>query len=108
MPRILWPAPPDDLDLAGNQVHVFCAALDLPARQIAHLAETLSPDESERARRFRFERDAARFIASRGHLREILGRFLQSSPDRLALPPNPPLLPAFFDAWTRGEAFLKA
>lgn len=51
-------------------------ALDQPASQLTQLAEMLAPDEQLRANRFHFERDRQRFIAGRGILRTILGRYL--------------------------------
>jgi 4'-phosphopantetheinyl transferase len=48
------------------------------------LARTLSSDEIERAERFRFERDRDHYIAARGALRAILGRYLNLDPASLA------------------------
>lgn len=44
------------------------------------LAEILSPDERERADRFRFAKDRLHFTLSRAALRTILGLYLESSP----------------------------
>lgn len=50
--------------------------LDQPAAQVAQYARLLAPDEQLRANRFHFERERQRFIAGRGTLRTILGRYL--------------------------------
>ena len=75
-----WQSKPADLKLSENQVHVWLAELDLPTSQIEKLAQTLSPDEEERANRFYFERDRKHFIAGRGILRGILGKYLDLDP----------------------------
>jgi 4'-phosphopantetheinyl transferase len=52
----------------GVEVHVF--PLDVDA---GRFAGWLTPDEMERASRFRFERDRNQYIVCRGTLRELLG-----------------------------------
>ncbi|HJQ31332.1 MAG TPA: 4'-phosphopantetheinyl transferase superfamily protein [Pyrinomonadaceae bacterium] len=47
------------------------------------LLRSLSEDELRRAYRLRFPRDRARFIAARGILREILGRYTRTPPERV-------------------------
>lgn len=91
--------------LPGKEVHLWRVVLDHPDEQVEALWETLSPDERERAQRFRFPRDRRRFAAARGALRSLLGRYLACDPACLrfvygeagkpALPPagggDPPL-----------------
>lgn len=57
--------------------------LDLPGEVLANFSSTLNRDESERAQRFRFDRDRHRFIVSRGVLRMLLGRYLNCDPDQI-------------------------
>jgi 4'-phosphopantetheinyl transferase len=70
--------------LSKAEVHIWRAFLDLPPAQICSLELLLSPDERGRAERFRFERDRRRFIAGRGVLRILLGRYTGVEPDRIA------------------------
>lgn len=78
-----WSIVPIDLTISPNQVHLWLAQLDLPTDVLTQLARSLSPDEQQRAARFRFERDRDRFTAGRGILRQILSRYLQTAADKL-------------------------
>jgi 4'-phosphopantetheinyl transferase len=80
-----WESPPIELVLQEGQVHLWRAALDQPPSSVERLEATLAPDERARAARFHFERDRSRFIAGRGILREILGRYLAEEPARIQL-----------------------
>jgi len=75
-----WPLPPAQLDLADDEIHVWRAALDEAGCDLPSLSETLSAGERDRAERFQFDRDRNRFIARRGLLRMILGRYLSIEP----------------------------
>ncbi len=66
--------------LPGDEVHIYRAELDQPDSLIEELRSILSPDEQERADRFRFEQDKKRFIACRGILRTILSGYLGINP----------------------------
>ena len=68
------------MNLASNEVHVWLAALDPPAAELATLAATLDAAESDRAARYRFEHDRLRFIAARGILRAVLSAYLATTP----------------------------
>lgn len=76
-----WLRPPDDLKLQTNEVHVWRSSLDLPSD--IELANLLSSDEQSRADRFRFAQHRQRFIAGRGILRSLLGRYLHIEPAQL-------------------------
>jgi 4'-phosphopantetheinyl transferase len=76
MGRCVWPLGPEEVTLFPGEVHVWCASLDLPSAWRNSLRKLLSPDEIERAERFHFERDRGRFVARRGVLRDLLGRYL--------------------------------
>jgi 4'-phosphopantetheinyl transferase len=72
----------DAVQLGTSEAHIWQAdleSLDLPE----NWAEILSPDECERAHRFRFARDQHHFIICRALLRSLLGKYLQLQPPEL-------------------------
>ena len=73
---------------------VWPISLDPPAGALARLRATLSDDELERASRFRFRRDADRFVAGRGQLRRLLGRLVDVEPASLRFAYGPAGKPA--------------
>jgi len=77
---VLWRHPPQPAELRDNEVHVWRAALDVPADRLARLRTTLRPDERLRAGRYHFDRDRDRFTAARGILRELLATYLRTTP----------------------------
>jgi 4'-phosphopantetheinyl transferase len=77
---IPWPARSDAAPLPDSEIHVWATTLAVPSDKLAALAATLSPDETERAHKFKFERHRNRFIAARGALRGILGPYLRAHP----------------------------
>jgi 4'-phosphopantetheinyl transferase len=75
---------PSSFQLASDEVHSWCASLDVPPETSARLYATLTPDERARSARFQFERDQRRFIVARGVLRDLLGRYLQTRPGQIS------------------------
>ena len=84
-----WLPAPKGVPLAAGEVHLWRADLGLASGQRQDLLLTLSADEQERASRFHFERDRNRFIAARGILRAILGRYLGLDPAQLQFSYSP-------------------
>ena len=80
---VLWNTAPAGLKPADGKVDVFYAPLDVPAKRLDELAQSLSEDEWQRAERFHLERDYRRFVAGRGTLREILAALLDMNPASL-------------------------
>ncbi len=78
-----WYPPPKTLTFGSDEVHVWCASLDLTTPQLQGLEQTLSAEELERAKRYYFQKDREHFIAARGLLRDILGRYLQIEPNQI-------------------------
>lgn len=72
-----------NLILSPHDIHIWCVDLNNPPVEIQALKVTLSPDELERAVRFKFERDQQYFIAARGMLRLILARYLNAEPETI-------------------------
>ena len=75
-----WLIPAAIPRIAGNEVHVWRASLDLDSNKMFCLEETLRQDERARAERFNSERARSHFVAARGILRNLLGRYLESPP----------------------------
>ncbi len=73
-------ASPSSWGLPPDLIPVWRVRLDRVPSSYARLEDVLSPDELERARRFRFERDRRRFTLARGALRAILGGYLEVDP----------------------------
>jgi len=67
-----------------GSVHLWQFEISRPADEVARLAGLLSDDEQSRAGRFTAPGLRERFIAGRGLLRTILGRYLNVSPERIA------------------------
>jgi 4'-phosphopantetheinyl transferase len=78
-----WAPNPERLELDEDEIHVWRAYLDCDETVLRQFEATLSIDEKARANRFFFLRDRNRFIATRGVLRELLGRYVNQAPARL-------------------------
>lgn len=71
-----------------DQLAVFRVALSEGEAVLPYLRGLLSPDELERAARYRRPDDQLRFSCARGLLRVLLGRYTNQSPDRIDLVPG--------------------
>lgn len=81
----VWQTAPPELCLGPDDVHVWSAALDLPAEVLGQLVATLSPDERLRARSLTDADDQRRFLVGRGILRSILSRYTKTDPAAIDL-----------------------
>ena len=79
----IWAPAPAQWTLDDDEVHVWCAALDLPGDAVQRLWPLLAADESSRASRYVFARDRTHFVVARGLLRVILARYLDLEPAAL-------------------------
>ena len=79
-----WLAPPECVMLNNYEVHVWRASLEMTPSQVKTMEHMLSADELSRAGRYYFPKDRDYFIAARGLLRTILGRYLLMQPDELS------------------------
>ncbi len=80
---INWKQPPENPSLLTDDVHVWCALLDVPGETLQLLVQTLDSDEQMRASRFYFEQDRTQFIVRHGLLRKILASYLNIEPEKL-------------------------
>lgn len=81
---VAWSAPPNVLDIDDNEVHVWRASLQCEPDFLKRLEATLSDDERNRAARFHFVRDRQFFVAARGILRHLAGKYLKKAPSQLS------------------------
>ncbi|MDB4949108.1 MAG: phosphopantetheinyl transferase [Gemmatimonadetes bacterium] len=76
-----WPHPPAPHPALGpREVHVWRIPLQPPEPTVRRLEATLSDDERARAARFRFPAHRVAYVAGRGVLRALLGRYLGTDP----------------------------
>lgn len=79
-----WCLPPQKFTaVAEHEIHIWRASLDLSTAQIEQLWPLLSPEEQQRALRYKFAQHQRRFTAARGRLRIILSRYIAESPDKI-------------------------
>lgn len=78
-----WCSSPKALSLETQQIHLWRADLNRTASSLKYFWSLLCGDEQDRARRFRSPTDQNAFVAARGILRTLLGRYLQASPQTL-------------------------
>jgi 4'-phosphopantetheinyl transferase len=88
-PIITWLPPPADPALSDGELHIWRAPLDVTEDSVRGFAAYLSADEIARAEKFVFARDREHFIAARGILRMLLGRYLRKPPAGIALGKGP-------------------
>ena len=72
-----------------EEIHVWIAKLDSGTASRLTESETLSPDELDRARRYRFEDDRRRFVVARAALRYLLAGYLDVVPASVRLVTGP-------------------
>jgi 4'-phosphopantetheinyl transferase len=80
----IWLPSPEHLSPGSSAVHVWRASLDRSPSQLARFLNTLATDERSKAGRFYFRHDRDHFIAARGILRAILGRYLNKAPQDIS------------------------
>ena len=77
-----WSAPPADLTLAPDEVHVWRVFLDKLGAQLKRFRRTLSAAEIARAERYHFRKHADWFVARRGAMRATLAAYLGTVPEK--------------------------
>ncbi|HEX8500631.1 MAG TPA: 4'-phosphopantetheinyl transferase superfamily protein [Pyrinomonadaceae bacterium] len=79
-PQHPWPEAPERPAATADEVHVWRVSLDQDGAALGELSALLAEDELQRAGRFHFRKDHDRFVAARGALRDILGRYTGLAP----------------------------
>jgi len=77
---VVWAKPADWPRLTMTEIHVWWANLDVAPARRQRLFAYLSASERRRALRLRFAHLRDRYIAGRGLLRELIGRYLDADP----------------------------
>src|SRR5438445_11303575 len=75
-----WAPNTEQFELGDGEAHVWRAHLNCDEAVLHRLEATLTSDEKARASCFHFPRDRNSFVAARGVLRELLGRYLGRAP----------------------------
>jgi 4'-phosphopantetheinyl transferase len=75
-----WQPPPERVALAADELHVWALPLDRTEREMADLAAVLTEDENVRAARLKEGPIRDEFVAARGLLRTVLGRYRPLKP----------------------------
>jgi 4'-phosphopantetheinyl transferase len=89
-----WQSAPSELRLRPDEVHVWRALLACQPATLHRLEATLAEGEKSRAQRFLFERDRNHYIAGRGILRDLLGKYLSCAPAEVRFRYGPQEKPA--------------
>jgi 4'-phosphopantetheinyl transferase len=98
--ELSWFAPPANPSMGAEDVDIWAFSLNVPPDVLRRLTKTLAPGEKEKAESFRFACDQKKYIAGRGALRTILGKYLRVEPAMIAFtygPHGKPALASPFD-----------
>jgi 4'-phosphopantetheinyl transferase len=71
--------------LKPGQVHVWYALIDRTQAEIGEFERILSPEETDRARRFRKVSDRERYLVRQGILRRLLSQYLSCDPSEVEI-----------------------
>jgi 4'-phosphopantetheinyl transferase len=82
-PSSLWLSPPVQVLLGAHDIHVWRISLEQPGEIVEALGRLLSADETERARRFHFDKDRRHYVVARGALRRLIGCYLEAKPESI-------------------------
>ena len=85
----VWSPPPKILTLADTELHVWRAQLPTDGSVLRRFEKILSDEEKERAEKFLVADAKERFVAARGILREMLGKYLGAYPSAILLSYGP-------------------
>lgn len=83
-----WQEIPRTLKIAAQEAHIYRASLDVVQEERERYWQYLTAQERARAERFVVARDKQHFVAARGILRELLGRYLERAPESIELEAN--------------------
>ncbi|HEX2047333.1 MAG TPA: 4'-phosphopantetheinyl transferase superfamily protein [Acidimicrobiales bacterium] len=73
------------MSIGTGEVHVWLASTEAPGAELDALLRCLSEEELGRARRYRLDADRRRSLVSRAVMRHLVGCYLGTSPESVAL-----------------------
>lgn len=73
-----WYSQDSFLELADNDIHIWCSYLNVHEARIKHLYPLLSSEEKLRSERFKFYKHRKAFIASHGFLHSVLANYIDT------------------------------
>ena len=73
----------DQKILKAEEIDIWSFSLNCDPSAVSRSFRLLSPDEKQKADRFRFEKDRDRYVVARGSLRRIIGSYLGLQPDQI-------------------------
>lgn len=85
---MLWQSPPIFPLLKNNQIHIWRTILERDKEKLSELLNLLNSQEKERADKFMVEHAKNNFIIARGSLRQLLAKYLQTTPQSLVFQQN--------------------
>lgn len=80
-----WTEPTGTIALQPDEVHAWRTPLKLDSQGLQSIEHALSPDEQERALRFRVPRARRQFVSARAWLRLILARYTNMQPSEVEI-----------------------
>jgi 4'-phosphopantetheinyl transferase len=83
--QLSWPSATIPPELAADEAHVWAVPLAADAAAWDALWHILATDEQARADEFYFDDSRRRFVVARGALRVLLGRYLGTRPEDIAI-----------------------
>ena len=95
--QVLWQPAPKQLKLGDNDLQLWQTSLSQPADLLEIFQRTLTPDERNRANRFRASNDRKHFVVAHFFLRTILASYLQMKPEELRFQTGPQGKPALLN-----------
>jgi 4'-phosphopantetheinyl transferase len=98
-----WKLPPEELVLRNDEVHLWLVSIN--SGDVYGLENIISNDELARAARFRLSQHRTEYVASRIHLRTILGKYTGISPQLLGFEYNEYGKPSIADETTGNLKF---
>jgi 4'-phosphopantetheinyl transferase len=101
MNTLCWQPHPGQASPLADDLHLWKLDTRLCLSHINAFSAALSPDETARAKRFKFPRDRDRFIFAHGFKRQVLAKYAGAPPDALCFVENQYGKPALADSLIR-------